>query len=84
MDQGIPLSELYGESAELADPEFNSGEIAASLPGAATALAQSEHPDVKKADVRNGFTSHALTHLCKHARLLHGRIAPGTAALVKP
>ena len=80
MDQGIPLSEVYGEPAE---PECDSGEIAASLPAAAAALIQSEHPDVKKADVRKDFTSPVLTLLCTHVLTLCGRITPGTASLVK-
>lgn len=46
MDQGIPLSELYGEPAT-AEAEDNSGHIS-SLPAASAGVI--EHPDVKNAD----------------------------------
>lgn len=51
LDQGIPLSELYGEPSTAED---DSGVISAlSFPGAAAGLAQADNPDVKKADVRS-------------------------------
>ena len=67
MDQGIPLSELYGEPAT-AEPEDNSGHIS-SLPAASAGVI--EHPDVKNADVRGGSASQAYCFLCQLLSLIH-------------
>jgi hypothetical protein len=64
LDQGIPLSALYGEEPveeEKPSPpavEDTSGQInvalpQVSLPPASAGLLEADHPDVQKADVRS-------------------------------
>lgn len=49
IQQGIPMSEIYGEAP--AETEEQSGSIAA-LPSASAVLGESEHANIKTADVR--------------------------------